>query len=195
MLQPHLCSSASPAKILLINNEVYNYQKHQFLERKMSKSSSNLGQSAQFAFLSSLSVIFPRIISFCLRGTLVRLAGLELLGLLFVRLELLSTTILFFSRESIRRASVGETSSSFRHSINLTWLFLPIGFLTTIVCVPFWTTLTVEEELKSDYSLACWLIGLSAILQMFEEPVYFLSSKELRPKPKTISEASMLVFR
>ncbi|CAG5106684.1 Oidioi.mRNA.OKI2018_I69.chr1.g2954.t1.cds [Oikopleura dioica] len=30
---------------------------------------------------------------------------------------------------------------------------------------------------------------------MFEEPVYFLSSKELRPKPKTISEASMLVFR
>lgn len=166
-----------------------------YSDPKMSKSSSNLGQSAQYAFLSSLSVIFPRIVSFCLRGTLVRLAGLELLGLLFVRLELLSTTILFFSRESIRRASVGETSSSFRHSINLTWLFLPIGVFTSLICVPFWTRLTVKEELQSDYTIACWLIGLSAILQMFEEPVYFLSSKELRSKPKTVSEASMLVFR
>ena len=68
----------------------------------------NLGNSAQYAFLSSLSVIFPRLISFVLRGSLIRYAGVELLGILFVRLELLSTSILFFSREALRRASTSE---------------------------------------------------------------------------------------
>ena len=66
----------------------------------------NLGKSASFAILSAISVILPRIVSFILRGSLIRLVGMELLGVLFVRLELLSTTILFFSREALRKASV-----------------------------------------------------------------------------------------
>ena len=74
----------------------------------MSENAQGLGKSAQYAFLSSLSVIFPRLISFVLRGSLIRYAGVELLGILFVRLELLSTSILFFSREALRKASTSE---------------------------------------------------------------------------------------
>ena len=38
------------------------------------------------------------------RGLLIRQVGTEFLGIIFVRLELLSTSVLFFSREMIRRA-------------------------------------------------------------------------------------------
>jgi hypothetical protein len=72
----------------------------------MTDNAKGLGETAQYAFISSGAVILPKLISFVLRGSLIRYAGLEILGILFVRLELLSTTILFFSREAIRRASI-----------------------------------------------------------------------------------------
>jgi len=65
---------------------------------------SSLGSSTQYAIISSLSVVLPRILSFLFRGLLIRQVGTEFLGIIFVRLDLLSTSVLFFSREMIRRA-------------------------------------------------------------------------------------------
>jgi len=56
-----------------------------------------------------------------------------------------------------------------------------------------YTSLAVR--FREDYPLACFLIALSAIAQMLEEPVYCLSALEQRAKPKTFSEASMLLSR
>ena len=91
------------------------------------KMSDKLGNSAQFAFVSSLSVILPRILSFFLKGILIRQVfrvfvgrvfkqtnrnvGAAFLGMIFVRLELLSTTILFCSRELLRRSVTGGFSA------------------------------------------------------------------------------------
>merc|ERR1711935_310568 len=151
---------------------------------------NQLGSSTQFAFISSLSVILPRFLSFFLKGILIRNVGAAFLGLVFVRLELLSTTILFCSRELIRRSVTGE--ALFRHSVNLTWLFLPIGALIGSIFVSSWIYLETGVD---GYSLACVLIGLSALLQMFEEPVYYLSTRRLSAKNKSLSEAAMLVTR
>ena len=79
--------------------------------------------------------------------------------------------------------------AKFRHSINLTWLFLPISLCLSTVLVYSWSLIEADVE---NYSLSCALIGLSAILQMFEEPVYFLSTRRLSAKNKSVSEASML---
>ena len=52
-----------------------------------------------------------------------------------------------------------------------------------------------EDHLNMQYPYACALIGFSSILQMFEEPVYFLGAKFLQAKNKSAAEASMLVSR
>jgi len=111
-------------------------------------------------------------------------------------LELLSTSVLFFSREMIRRAI--SSDSSLQKSVNLTWLFLPIGVIISTFMVSLWIYLDIdasEDHLNIQYPYACALIGFSSILQMFEEPVYFLGAKFLQAKNKSAAEASMLVSR
>lgn len=156
----------------------------------------SLGSSTQYAIISSLSAVLPRILSFLFRGILIRHVGTEFLGIIFVRLELLSTSILFFSREMIRRAI--SSDSSFQKSVNLTWLFLPIGLIISTMLVSIWIYLDInasEETFNLQYPYACALIGFSSILQMFEEPVYYLGAKNLNAKNKSAAEASMLVSR
>ena len=152
------------------------------------------------------------------RGLLIRQVGTEFLGIIFVRLELLSTSVLFFSREMIRRAiSSGiifndkeiikfseklhyllSRDSSLQKSVNLTWLFLPIGIIISTFMASLWIYLDIdasEGHLNMQYPYACALIGFSSILQIFEEPVYFLGAKFLQAKNKSAAEASMLVSR
>ena len=88
--------------------------------------------------------------------------------------------------------------SSFQKSVNLTWLFLPIGIIISTFMVSLWIYLDIdasEAHFNTQYPYACALIGFSSILQMFEEPVYFLGAKFLQAKNKSASEASMLVSR
>jgi len=64
--------------------------------------------------------------------------------------------------------------------------------------VSLWIYLDIdasEDRLNMQYPYACSLIGFSSILQMFEEPVYFLGAKFLQAKNKSAAEASMLVSR
>ena len=64
--------------------------------------------------------------------------------------------------------------------------------------VSLWIYLDIdasEAHFNTQYPYACALIGFSSILQMFEEPVYFLGAKFLQAKNKSASEASMLVSR
>ena len=64
--------------------------------------------------------------------------------------------------------------------------------------VSLWIYLDIdasEDRLNMQYPYACTLIGFSSILQMFEEPVYFLGAKFLQAKNKSAAEASMLVSR
>ena len=82
------------------------------------------------------------------------------------------------------------------------WLVVPIGFLISLILIPIWLYIGLANKYthvavryKEEYPTACILIGLSAMAQMLEEPVYYLSARELRAKPKIVSEASMLVFR
>lgn len=74
--------------------------------------------------------------------------------------------------------------------------------IVSSILVPIWLYLGitnvysgVARRFKEEYPIACVLIGLSAITQMLEEPVYYLSARELQAKPKSVSEGTMLVFR
>ena len=84
-------------------------------------------KTANFAFFSGISVIIPRALTLFLRLSLIRIVGFQVVNIFFVRLELLATSILYFSRGGIRKASRSVAEASWRHSVNLTWLVIPFG--------------------------------------------------------------------
>ncbi len=65
-----------------------------------------------------------RVISFTLNGIFIRnLHNRDILGILNVRLMLLSSTILFISREAFRRACISDARNhNWPQVVNLMWM-------------------------------------------------------------------------
>src|ERR1700734_3535989 len=71
-----------------------------------------------------------RLINIIFNSLIIRNISLNLIGIANIRLELIYSTILFFSRESLRR-NVPKLNNihSIYHYINLLWLIIPAGFI------------------------------------------------------------------
>jgi hypothetical protein len=140
--------------------------------------SLDMSSFGSITILNLFCKLLFRLIFLFFNGLIVRSIDLNLIGLANIRLELISTTILFFSRESLRRTIPKLTNlHSFYHYINLIWLILPLGLI--LIFFSFVLTLFVEtndpDKLVPFYSEACFMYGLAAFIELLSEPFYLLS--------------------
>ena len=118
------------------------------------------------------------ILNLIFNSLIIRRVNLNLIGIANIRLELLYSTILFLSRESLRGYSPNLTTiHSIYHYINLIWLILPCGFF--FIFFSFFLTLFFSinrtEEFFPYYNEAFLMYALSAFIQLLSEPFYLLA--------------------
>jgi len=116
-----------------------------------------------------------RLINLIFNGLIIRNINLNIIGIANIRLELFYTTILFISRESLRRniPKLNNTYSIY-HYINLIWLIIPFGFIF-ILLILFIQSNNIDK-LVPYYNQACFMYGLAAIIELLSEPFYLLAT-------------------
>jgi oligosaccharide translocation protein RFT1 len=120
-----------------------------------------------------------RLINLIFNALIIRYIDLNLIGIANIRLELISSTILFLSRESLRH-NVPKLNNihSIYHYINLIWLIIPFGFIFLFLSL----LLTLFIQSNNDkisipyYNQACFMYAFAAIIQLLSEPFYLLAT-------------------
>jgi oligosaccharide translocation protein RFT1 len=131
-----------------------------------------------------------RLLTFALNQLLLRHLSPSTLGL-SAQLELYSTTVLFFSRESIRVACqrpVGEDGSS-QAGVNLAWVASLLGAPIA------WTLGSIylrssESADTAGFSLAVIIYGLSAVVELLAEPAYVAAQQALAFRVRARAETA-----
>lgn len=126
----------------------------------------------------SCKLIFS-LLNLIYNGLIIRNISLNIIGIANIRLELFYTTILFFSRESLRR-NVPKLHNihSIYHYINLIWLVIPVGSIFISFCL----FLTLFIQMNNDkisipyYNQACFMYALAAFIELLSEPFYLLAT-------------------
>lgn len=119
------------------------------------------------------------LLNLIFNGLIIRNINLNLIGIANIRLELFYTTILFFSRESLRR-NVPKLNNihSIYHYINLIWLILPLGFILISFCLFLTLFIQTNDDRTSIpyYNQACFMYAFAAFIELLSEPFYLLAT-------------------
>ncbi|KAG6553131.1 hypothetical protein Mapa_005190 [Marchantia paleacea] len=142
-----------------------------------------------------VSRVLSRLITFVLRLLVARRLNPDEYALSAIQFHLLTTTILFISREGFRRGCLRSDSG---HSVsgsqanekivNVAWMTVPIGTSLAVSACTFvlwWQRLSISE----DYAWSVWLHGLGVLFEIWSEPLYILSQHMLLLKLRVVVEA------
>ncbi|WIA16227.1 hypothetical protein OEZ85_012938 [Tetradesmus obliquus] len=135
-----------------------------------------------------VSQVATRLVTFCMNLLVARQLSPEAYGLSAVQFHLITTSILFLSREGFRRGGlrIQEEQSSKESSttvaervLRVSWPILPIGMvLSTAVCgFVLWHSAAQGGDLA--YQQAVVAHGVAAVLELASEPLYIISSTRL----------------
>ncbi|CAJ0602147.1 unnamed protein product [Cylicocyclus nassatus] len=128
---------------------------------------SSLGRSVAVNFSGQL---VARVISFAINMYLLRVVDNDVLGLVNVRLMLLYQTLLFLTREPMRKANILRTSIPC--FVNVIWLSPLICVALSVVCTFFWSVFSSGHDLP-------WFVlisfPISAIIESLAEPFAVIS--------------------
>lgn len=132
-----------------------------------------------------VSQVISRVFSFALNLLIARQLAEEDFALYAIQFHLLVTTILFISREGIRRACLRSDirteevgTDSIAKILAVAWLTLPIGVVaSTVTCafVFWWQGLSFSEH----YAQAILIHGAACFLELLSEPLYILAQNLL----------------
>lgn len=135
-----------------------------------------LRSSLLAAFLNALVAICLRGITFAINAFILRHISHDVLGIINVRLLLLVDTIIFISREAFRKACLKTPKEGeWRGTINLVWLSVPLGVLSSVALGYMWAYhLELPEglSLQHQYKQAVALVCLSAVIELSCEPFF-----------------------
>ncbi|CAD6190774.1 unnamed protein product [Caenorhabditis auriculariae] len=147
---------------------------------------SSLVSSLGYNFSGQL---VARIISFGINMYLLRVIDNDVLGLVNVRLTLLYNTILFLTREPMRKAHIFR--ESLPQFMNLVWLSPLISLFLSVLLVLFWQTFSTSGTEVSAFVL--WASPVSAIIEAFAEPFAVVSLRFSLGRHFAIGQ-SLLIF-
>ncbi|EGT43442.1 hypothetical protein CAEBREN_08362 [Caenorhabditis brenneri] len=120
--------------------------------------------------------LIARVISFAINMYLLRRIDNDVLGLVNVRLTLLYSSILFLTREPLRKAEIMR--GSLPKFVNLLWLSPLISTVLSVVCVYLWYTFSSTTDNVSWNVLLSFPI--SAIIESIAEPFSVISLRQFR---------------
>lgn len=123
--------------------------------------------------------VLSRGSTFLLNLLVVRTVGPLVFGVQAINLYLLYTTILFLSREGFRRAALKSgPGTRVQEIVNLAWCCVPLGILTAGCGVWIGLHFGPGKELP-DFPAALALYAVSALLELFSEPVQLLAQRRV----------------
>ena len=135
----------------------------------MSKSQNIVNSS-----LNMMTQVIFRLVTFVMNAYVLRYISRDVLGLIYVRLNLLDDTIIFLSTEGFRLAGLGHNrdSGNWQKTVNLMWLTLPLAMLWSSMMGWIWVTWlpSPPPELASQYHQAVIIVALAGVGQMLAEP-------------------------
>jgi oligosaccharide translocation protein RFT1 len=127
------------------------------------------------------SQVSSRVVTFVLNILVVRKLPPEIYGVAVIQFHLITTTILTFSREGVRRACLRgvqlghKTESDLKSIIPLSWFCVPQGLVWSVVVCLFVLAFPGALEDRS-YVAGVLLHGLAAFIESCSEPAYILST-------------------
>ncbi|CAH2312404.1 RFT1 homolog [Pelobates cultripes] len=144
-----------------------------------------------------LQVLF-RLLTFGLNAFTLRYVSKEIIGIVNVRLTLLYTTVVFLAREAFRRACLSHSSQqSWRHTVHLTWLAVPLGIGWFLVLGWIWLHVLEipKPEVIPHYTTGVLAFGLSAVIELLSEPFWVLAQAHLFIRLKVVTESLAIIIR
>ncbi|KAM9969759.1 hypothetical protein ACTFIR_001595 [Dictyostelium discoideum] len=153
-------------------------------------------------YLIGLQII-SRLFTFIINTLVIVGVDDSIFGVSAIQYQLLSSIILFLSREAIRRACTRvnitdklNNDNNLKSVINLSWLVLPIGIGLSMIFENFFLYTSTKETLEIlNYHYGLRLFTISSILELLSEPMYILAQNLLLFKIRTTVEGFALFFK
>lgn len=124
----------------------------------------------------NLKLLF-HLMKIIFNSLIIRSINLNIIGLANIRLELIYSTLLFLSRDILRR-NIPKLNNihSIYHYINLIWLIIPLGFLFVLISFYLISFIKTNNDLIliPYYNQACFMYGFAAFIELLSEPFYLL---------------------
>ncbi|XP_026479758.1 protein RFT1 homolog, partial [Ctenocephalides felis] len=133
-----------------------------------------LKSSLENASFTIIVQIAFRCLTFATNAFILRYVGRHILGIMNVRLLLLESTLLFLSREPFLRSCISNVNNrKWPQLINQIWLTVPVCMVLSIFFLYIWVYILppVEDELASQYVMACYAIVISCIIELSAQPL------------------------
>eukprot|EP01137_Pigoraptor_chileana_P003106 Opistho-2@42850 len=153
-----------------------------------------LRSASRAAYLNMGLQLGLRILTFVMNAFVLRHVSRELLGTVNVRLTLLWSSILFLSRESLRKACLGDEFRNKQSVRNTVWLAVPIGACVSVALFLVWTALLVDPGVDG-YTTAAAAFALAAVVELAAEPLYVHSQWNMHVGVKVCAEGVAMVVR
>lgn len=138
-----------------------------------------------------------RVFTFFLNTLLLRFVSAEVIGFASNDMELLMSTILFISRESVRivtlksTADVLATDKPRRQMLNLAWLPASVG-LAMSVCLAAAAQVHVDDAVERRSTL---LYCAAAAVESLSEPFFIIVQVQRRPQARAAVEVTATFVR
>lgn len=162
----------------------------------------NFGRTLKYLMATQF---LSRLIPFIFNTWIVRQLTEADYALYAVKFHLLTTSILFLSREGFRRACMridikcdGLMDENSAKLLRIAWLTLPFGIIfTSIMCTAFFwfEKLSFHNAISDPYALAILINGFACILELLGEPLYILSQNLLLLKLRLMVETAATIVR
>ncbi|KAK9480936.1 Rft protein-domain-containing protein [Lipomyces japonicus] len=172
-------------------------------------------RSAIGAIFLILLQFFSKVLTFSLNQTLLRFLSPERLGV-STQLELLNTSILFFSREAIRIGIQRQTTSpkpdTFRMEggvvegtvSGIAQSVVNVGYIAFLAGIPlaglfsFWYYIrgaSIEVSGLPYFKSVVVIYGIASIVELASEPMFALAQYDLQYKLRAICESAAVIAR
>jgi len=139
----------------------------------MTQSQNIVNNSLKAASLNMMTQVIFRLVTFFMNAYVLRYISKDVLGLIYVRLNLLDDTIIFLSTEGFRLAGLGHKveSGDWQKTVNLIWLTLPVSVLWSALMGWLWYSWLPPppDELLPQYQHAVLVVAIMGVVQMLAE--------------------------
>ncbi|GAN01555.1 rft-1-domain-containing protein [Mucor ambiguus] len=160
------------------------------------KDENLLAATAKGASYLILLQFLSRMLTFSLNQIVLRYISKETFGIASVNLELLSSTILFISREGFRSALI-RSSKNQQSILNLAYIPTLFGLVTTLItCAYYLSTISEEQSIQFPYyRMAVMLYGAASFLELVVEPLFVLALNQLYFQLRVTVEGVAVILR
>jgi oligosaccharide translocation protein RFT1 len=159
--------------------------------------------SARGASYLILLQLFTRVLTFTFNQLVLRHTSPQIFGFATIQLELLSSTLLFLSREGFRIAlqrrqkqQTEQDAQELQTTVNLAYIPLVTGLVGAVGgCWVFWRRLGSEVKGLGGEGWTIVLVGVAAVLELSCEVCFVVGQRMLMFRMRTMAEGTAVVAR